>query len=103
MTIDLDDLEAKLARATVGEWISIYTLVSNQNHWLIANTNVDGAFAGEQRDNADAIAALHNAAPALIAVVRAAKRARAFPDGDEAGIKVWDDFYALLDAIEPNP
>ena len=61
---DLDALEAVLAKATQGEW-------ENHRYWVrvgrspVAQLPLDGPM------NAAAIAALHNAAPALIAEHRA--------------------------------
>ena len=83
---DLDALEAVLAKATQGEW-------ENHRYWVrvgrspVAQLPLDGPM------NAAAIAALHNAAPALIAEHRALlARVEALEEaiaGPEAWLNRW--------------
>ena len=78
MPVDLDALEALLGKATPGEW---QYGEDHRSHWVLAGEDsiayedVTLGGHGPNRDDMRAIAALHNAAPALIAELRALQSA----------------------------
>ena len=73
--LDLDALEALLEKATPGEWTaSSHDWFALRTHALIICDRPPVFYAESHAawpDNSGAIAALHNAAPALIAELRA--------------------------------
>jgi hypothetical protein len=82
---DLDELEALLAAATQGEWkagrADMATIVEGyESKWIYADGHAVAVASGRISDdwdvvmaNANLIAALHNAAPDLIAAARRVK------------------------------
>lgn len=88
----LDDLEAKLAAGMPGEWDS-YCRLGVGGHVVGRRTpervekHYDMGWLEKYAD-ADLIVSLHNAAPALIAVARAAEAFVAKSDGDLCSFSV---------------
>ena len=99
--IDLDALEALLARATPGEW---QYGEDHRSHWVLAGDDsiayedVTLGGHGPDRDDMRAIAALHNAAPALIAELRALQAANRWRPIAEAPppnrVELWWPYWA---------
>ena len=75
----IDEIEALLARATPGPWV--------QTEWMVDASGLGRELASFELDepvdidNAKLIVALRNAAPDLIAVVRAAAKLRHHDEG----------------------
>ena len=100
--LDLDALEAKVAAMTRGEWEAgrngdngrtYYVWVTNPKGRLEPSCQISTRVLGKV--NAEGIAALRNAAPALIAQARRAEAAER--ERDEA----WAKIKKVADAMEP--
>ena len=109
MPVDLDALEALLAKASPGEWTaSSHDWFALRTHALIICDRPPVFYAESHAawpDNSTAIAALHNAAPDLIAEARmlrvvrlALERALRERDGMIAGQSVLFDKLVATDA-----
>jgi len=106
----IDEIEALLARATPGPWWNEGSPLSPTgkvhhggacNRVLTCHNDVDGTTA-DANDNAALIVALRNAAPDLIAVVRAAAKV-ATPNGMHLTTKAWGALEEALAKLGVKP
>ena len=104
--LDLDALEAVLAKATPGEWRADGRYVGTPNHMSyvaeVSDQNGNWSDTAKSTGDAAAIVALHNAAPALIAELRASRTALAAGEVElrEALAKAEARTSGIFEALE---
>ncbi len=106
----IDEIEALLARATPGPWWNEGSPLSPTgkvhhggacNRVLTCHNDVDGTTA-DANDNAALIVALRDAAPDLIAVVRAAAKVAKLDDANRPA-KAWGALEEALAKLGVRP